>query len=145
MSTVNDFLTKEDEQEVVNAIALAEKRTSGEIRVHIESTTSIDAFERATEVFHQLEMDKTQLKNGVLIYIAIQDHKFAICGDKGINEVVEPDFWDCTRDIMRNHFKNGNFKQGLIDGILRAGEKLSTYFPCDDCDMNELSNEISKG
>lgn len=145
MSTTNDFLTKEDEQEVVNAIVLAEKRTSGEIRVHIENTTSIDPFERATTVFHELGMDKTELKNGVLIYLAVNDHKFVICGDKGINEVVEPDFWDCTRDIMRNHFKQGNFKQGLIDGILRAGEKLSTYFPCDDCDINELSNEISKG
>lgn len=145
MSTTNDFLTKEDEQEVVNAIVLAEKRTSGEIRVHIENTTSIDPFERATTVFHELGMDKTELKNGVLIYLAVNDHKFVICGDKGINDVVEPDFWDCTRDIMRNHFKQGNFKQGLIDGILRAGEKLSTYFPCDDCDINELSNEISKG
>ncbi len=145
MSKVEDFLTREEEQAIVDAIALAEKNTSGEIRVHLESTTSIDAFERAMEVFHLLKMDETELKNGVLIYLAIEDRTFVICGDKGINDVVPNDFWDCTKDIMVNHFKSGNYKQGLIDGIKRAGEQLQKYFPYQEGDKNELSNEISKG
>ena len=145
MSQVEDFLTKEEEQEIVEAIQLAEKETSGEIRVHIEKTTSLDAFDRAKEVFHLLNMDATELKNGVLIYLAVDDHSFIICGDKGIDEVVADDFWHCTKDIMLAHFKNGNFKQGLIDGIARAGEQLQRYFPWQKGDTDELSNEISKG
>lgn len=145
MSKVEDFLTKEEEQEIVEAIRVAEKETSGEIRVHIEKTASIATYDRAMEVFHMLKMDQTQLKNGVLIYVAVKDKAFVICGDKGINDVVTADFWDCTKDIMASHFKNENFKQGLIDGILRAGEQLKKYFPWEDGDTNELSNEISKG
>ena len=145
MSKVEDFLTKEEEQEIVEAIRMAEKETSGEIRVHIEKTTSIDAFDRAMEVFHLLEMDKTQLKNGVLIYVAVKDKTFVICGDQGINEVVSNDFWDSTKEIMVSHFKKGDFKQGLIEGISKAGNKLKLYFPYQQGDTNELSNEISKG
>lgn len=145
MSKVEDFLTQEEERAIVDAICVAEKNTSGEIRVHIEKTTSLDAFDRAKEVFHQLKMDETQLKNGVLLYVAVEDRTFVICGDQGINDIVENDFWDCTKEIMVTHFKNGNFKQGLIEGILKAGEKLKTHFPWTEGDTNELSNEISKG
>ena len=145
MSKVEDFLTKEEEQEIVEAIRIAEKNTSGEIRVHIEKTTSMDAYDRAMEVFHELKMDETELKNGVLIYLAVVDKHFVICGDKELNDLVSNDFWDCTRDIMVNDFKLGNYKQGLIDGILNAGEQLKKHFPFQDGDTNELSNEISKG
>ena len=145
MSKVEDFLTKEEEQEIVEAIRVAEKETSGEIRVHIEKTTSKVPFDRALEVFHELKMDQTELKNGVLIYLAVNDHKFVICGDKGINEVVPKGFWDSTKEVMATHFKSGNFKQGLIDGITKAGEQLKKYFPFENGDTNELSNEISKG
>jgi uncharacterized membrane protein len=145
MSKVEQFLTQEEENEIVEAICTAEKNTSGEIRVHIENSTTLDAFDRAMEVFHLLNMDQTELKNGVLIYLAVEDRTFVICGDKGINDLVTPDFWDTTKDIMVTHFKNNQFKQGLIDGILRAGEQLKTYFPWQEGDVNELSNEISKG
>lgn len=145
MSKVEDFLTKEEEQEIVEAIRVAEKNTSGEIRVHLEKKTSIDAFERAMEVFHLLKMDETELKNGVLIYLAVKDKTFVICGDKGINDVVPNDFWDCTRDVMVKNFKEGKYKQGLVEGIHRAGEQLQKYFPYQEGDKNELSNEISKG
>lgn len=145
MSKVEDFLTPEEEQEIVEAIRIAEKKTSGEIRVHIERTTTLDAYDRAMEVFHELKMDETELKNGVLIYLAIDDHNFVICGDKGINDVVDNDFWNCTRDAMVTQFKQNQFKQGLVDGILRAGEQLQKYFPWQEGDTNELSNEISKG
>ncbi|MDI1257251.1 MAG: TPM domain-containing protein [Flavobacterium sp.] len=145
MSATETFLTKEEEQEIIEAIRLAEKETSGEIRVHIEKTTSVAAFDRATEVFNLLKMDETALKNGVLIYLAVDDKAFVICGDKGINDIVGADFWDSTKEIMATHFKKGDFKQGLIDGILRAGAALQKHFPCEDDDIDELSNEISKG
>ncbi len=145
MSKVEDFLTQEQEQQIVEAIRIAEKATSGEIRVHIERTTLLPHFDRAKEIFHDLNMDATALKNGVLIYLAVQDKAFIICGDKGIDNLVPTDFWNITKDAMVTHFKTGDFKQGLIDGIIRAGEQLQKYFPYQDGDKNELSNEISKG
>jgi uncharacterized membrane protein len=144
MSKVEDFLTKEEEREIVHAIGIAEKNTSGEIRIHIEKETSIAAIDRAMEVFRKLNMENTQERNGVIIYVAIKSNQFAIYGDKGINEKVADDFWNCTKDIMANHFKAGNFKQGLIDGIMNAGEQLKKHFPYQDDDRDELSNEISK-
>ncbi|MDP2159343.1 MAG: TPM domain-containing protein [Flavobacterium sp.] len=145
MSIVEDFLTAEEEAEIVHAIHLAEQNTSGEIRVHIENHTDLKPLERAQEVFHQLKMDETALRNGVLFYVGVTDHTFAIIGDKGINDVVESDFWDCTKDIVIDNFKKKQFKKGLIEGILRAGEKLKHNFPFQQDDSNELSNEISKG
>ena len=99
------FLTPEEEQEIVAAITMAEKETSGEIRVHIENTSSIAAYDRALIVFEELKMHETELKNGVLIYLAVADKAFAICGDKGINDLVPTDFWDSTKEAMMNHFK----------------------------------------
>ena len=144
MSKVEDFLTTKEEQEIVEAIRLAEKNTSGELRVHIEKNTSIDAFDRAMDVFHSLKMEETKERNGVLIYLAVKDKTFVIYGDQGINDKVEDTFWDATRDVMVSHFKNGDFKQGLIEGINKAGEELKKYFPYNDDDSDELSNEISR-
>lgn len=145
MSKVEDFLTAAEELEVVEAIRLAEKNTSGEIRVHLEKETSMAPLDRAVEVFHHLKMDETAERNGVLIYIAAKSKTFAICGDKGINEKVPADFWDCTKEIMLNHFKKGENKLALVNGIQRAGEQLQKYFPYQHDDLDELSNEISKG
>ena len=144
MSKTEDFLSKAEEQEIVLAIVEAEKNTSGEIRVHIEEHTEKSPLERAQEVFFELKMDETQDRNGVLFYICVSDKKFAILGDKGINEAVESDFWDCTKDTVIANFKEGNFKKGLVEGILRAGERLKKYFPYQSDDTNELSNEISR-
>ncbi|WP_142784017.1 TPM domain-containing protein [Changchengzhania lutea] len=145
MSKIEDFLSVEEEQEIIEAIRVAEKNTSGEIRVHIEKSSTLDAFDRAMELFHVLKMDNTKLSNGVLIYVAVEDKTFVIYGDKGINDVVSPDFWDSTKDVMQNHFKSGHFKQGLLEGILKAGEQLQKYFPWQHDDVNELPNDISKG
>ena len=144
MSRVEDFLTAEEEQEIVQAILDAEKNTSGEIRVHIEAHTRNDHFNRAKEVFHLLKMDNTKEENGVLIYVAVNDKKYSIYGDRGIDKVVSENFWDTTRDTIESHFKHGRFKQGLIDGILKAGRELENHFPWNHGDANELSNEISK-
>lgn len=145
MSATEAFLTPEEERAIVEAISQAEQNTSGEIRVHIENHTEKPPLERAQEVFHSLGMDKTAIRNGVLFYVGVSDHTFAIIGDEGIDKAVEIDFWDCTKDLVISHFKNKQFKDGLVAGILRAGERLQQYFPFQDDDANELSNEISKG
>lgn len=145
MSEIEDFLSAEEEEEIIKAIRIAEQNTSGEIRVHIEKTSTTDAFNRAMEVFHYLKMDNTKLQNGVLIYVAVDDKTFVIYGDKGINDVVSDDFWDTTKNIMQSHFKLGSYKKGLVEGILKAGVVLEKHFPWVHKDHNELSNDISKG
>lgn len=145
MPNIEDFLTQTEEQEIVQAIKEAELNTSGEIRVHIEKTAKGNATQRALEVFHNLKMGNTKLKNAVLIYVAVNDKNFVIYGDEGINNVVPDDFWESTKNIIQEHFKNGRFKQGLVEGILKSGEQLKKYFPYQDTDINELPNDISKG
>lgn len=144
MSKVEDFLSVKEEQEIVEAIRQAEQNTSGEIRVHIEETTELSHYNRALEVFRMLKMFNTQQQNGVLIYVAVEDQKFVIYGDKGIDAVVPNNFWDTTRNIIENHFKIGDFKEGIIKGVLKAGEELKAHFPWNENDEDELSNEISK-
>jgi uncharacterized membrane protein len=140
------FFTKEQEAQIVEAIKAAEKNTSGEIRVHIEpSTNGKDALERAIEVFQEVKMHKTEARNGVLIYLAFEDHSFSVFGDKGINEVVGENFWNSTRDLMQSSFKKAEFAKGLVDGITEAGNALKTHFPYQKDDQNELDDQISKG
>lgn len=145
MSKIEDFLTRDEEQEIVEAIRTAELNTSGEIRVHIERSTKLDALDRAMEVFHELKMDNTKRQNAVLIYIAVDDRTFVIYGDKGINDKVQNNFWDSTKDVMQKQFKAGNFKQGIVDGVLKSGQQLKKHFPYRDDDINEQPNEISIG
>ena len=145
MPKIEDFFSNEEEQQVINAIKIAEKNTSGEIRVHIEKSTEKDALERATEVFYQLKMNETKLQNGVLFYVATESHHFAVLGDKGINELVPDNFWDTEKELVLSHFSKGEFAKGLELGILEAGKKLKEFFPYQTDDTNELSDEISKG
>ena len=145
MPYIEDFLTAKEEEEIVEAIRIAESETSGEIRIHIEQKCDNDVFERALDVFHILKMDNTIERNGVLLYVAVDNKAFVIYGDQGINNIVGSDFWNSTRDKIANHFKSSNFKQGIIDGIREAGKVLSEYFPWQHGDKNELDNTISKG
>jgi len=117
MSQLHSFLSSQDEEAVVNAIKEAETNTSGEIRVHIEAHTDEDHYEHALKVFAELKMHKTELRNGVLFYVAVNDHKFVILGDQGINDKVTDDFWDLTKEMMQDYFRKGNFKKGLVEGI----------------------------
>jgi len=140
---IRKFFTTEEEAQIIDAIHQAELDTSGEIRVHIEEHCKAVAFDRGTEVFGTLEMHKTALRNGVLFYIATEDHKFAIVGDKGINAKVPAGFWDNIRDEMQAAFKRGDFVGGLSVGIAKSGNVLKEFFPYEEDDTNELPNEIS--
>lgn len=140
---VNNPFSETQQQAIQDAIAKAELNTSGEIRVHVDSRCKTEPMKQAIATFKKLGMHTTELRNGVLFYVAIEDKKLAILGDKGINDVVPDHFWDVIRDMMIDQFKKGNFTEGLVHGILMAGEELKVTFPYNDADNNELSNEIS--
>lgn len=137
--------TEEQQAEIVYAIQVAEGRTSGEIRLAVEPRCKGEPMDRAAVYFRRLGMDQTALRNGVLIYIATEDHQFAIIGDNGIHAKVESGFWEETKELMLRQFRQGNLVQGLIEGIKHAGEQLQHFFPRQDDDVNELPNEIAFG
>ncbi len=141
---VRSILTEEQETALVAAITAAELKTSGELRIHLEKSTK-DAQKRAKEMFGKLEMHKTAEKNGVLFYLAVESKKLAIWAGEGIDAKVPTDFWEEIVLTMIEEFKAGHFSQGLIAGIEKAGNALGQYFPRRDDDVDELSNEISKG
>ncbi len=145
MMRPKDYFTPEQQTQIVKAIEEAELNTSGEIRVHIDLTCKGEVLDQAARTFAMLKMHKTKLRNGVLIYLSIQDHKFAILGDAGINTQVPEDFWETTKQAMLDKFKENNLTEGLVTGIIMAGEQLKKYFPYKDDDINELDNEISFG
>ncbi len=136
--------TDQQKEQIVNAIREAEQDTSGEVKVHLEKNCpKPDVMNRAKEVFFTLGLDKTKLRNGVLFYVAIDDHKFAILGDAGIDAVVPAHFWETTKDTMRGYFKVGQITEGLCAGILMAGQQLKAHFPYQSDDVNELPDDIS--
>ncbi len=142
---MKDFLNETDKQMIVDAIKEAELNTSGEVRVHIESHCKGDVLDRAAYLFKKLQMHKTEQRNGVLFYLAHKDHKFAILGDGGINQKVPENFWDDIKEKISEKFKEGEFADGLAEGIKESGQQLKTHFPYQSDDVNELSDEISFG
>jgi uncharacterized membrane protein len=143
--SVRKYFSEGDKIQIKNAIRAAELDTSGEVRVHIEKHCKGDVLDRAAYIFEKLEMHKTELRNGVLFYLAVEDRKFAILGDAGINQKVPENFWEEIKKNMLNHFKEGRFTQGLSEGIMEAGKELKAHFPYQQDDVNELSDEISFG
>ena len=140
---VRKYFSEEDRLQITNAVREAELNTSGEIRVHIEKHCKQDVLDCAASVFEKLKMHKTELRNGVLFYLAFKDRKFAILGDAGINQKVPENFWEEIKEGMAAHFREGHFAQGLSEGILEAGKQLKSHFPYQVDDVNELSDEIS--
>ncbi len=139
-------LNAHDEKRVLEAIAVAEKATSGEIRVHLDKWCKTDPVFKAKNLFTHLKMEQTEARNGVLIYVAVNEHKFAIVGDEGIDKKVGIHFWESTKDIMKAHFSKKELAKGLIYGIAEVGEQLKEYFPYQRGeDKNELPDEISYG
>ncbi len=143
---IKTFFTSEEQENIVKAIQEAELATSGEVRVHLEShCKATNVLDRAVEVFAKLKMHKTQLRNGVLFYLAVNDKKFAILGDAGINHAVDSNFWDDIKNNAIAKFKENKFADGLCEGIIAAGLQLKKHFPYQSNDVNELPDEISFG
>jgi uncharacterized membrane protein len=139
----SNFFTREQQVAIVRAIGEAEHATSGEIRVHIETSCKADVLDEAAWLFRKVGMHKTADRNGVLIYLALKDRKFAIIGDTGINSVVPLGFWDEIRDHMKNRFSENLFTEGLTEGIIMAGQQLKEHFPHSKDDINEITDTIS--
>ena len=140
------LFSQKDRDNIIAAIQAAERETSGEIQVHIENHCSGDVMDRAAEVFETLKMHKTKDRNAVLFYLAVEDHRFAILGDSGINKVVPADFWENIKERMLLEFKKGAFTEGLRIGIEMCGSQLQAHFPYENKgDINELPDEISFG
>jgi uncharacterized membrane protein len=137
------FFSSEQQETIVSAIREAEHATSGEIRVHIETSCKADVLDEAAWLFRKVGMHKTADRNGVLIYLALNERKFAIIGDTGINAVVPLGFWDKIRDHMRQRFSENLFTEGLAEGIIMAGEQLKEHFPYSGNDINEIVDTIS--
>jgi uncharacterized membrane protein len=138
MATLSDS----EQKKIKQSIEWAENATSGEVRVCIENKCEKDAYERAITCFYDLKMDVTALRNGVLVYVALEDKKFAIIGDEGINKVVPPDFWNSTKKLMIDKFKSNELVEGISVGIIEAGKQLKKYFPHQLDDLNELPDDI---
>ena len=141
----SSFFTKEQQAHILDAIKEAEKETSGEIRVHIETRLSGDVLDRASWIFNKIGMNRTEERNGVLFYLAAKNRKFAIIGDTGINARVPEGFWDEIKNVMESDFREKRFSEGLAKGILMAGNQLKEHFPHLADDVNELPDEISFG
>lgn len=137
------FFSKIEKERIVAAIREAEKDTSGEIRLHLESKAGENVFGHAKRIFQKIGMTRTAQRNGVLIFLAVKDKKFAVLGDTGINEKVPEGFWDDVAEILRVHFKENKFAEGISEAVLRIGTKLKEYFPYQTGDKNELPDTIS--
>jgi uncharacterized membrane protein len=142
-----EFLSTSEKEKVVNAIREAERRTSGEVRVFIESRCRfVDPMDRAAEIFWSLQMDRTVERNAVLIYVAVKDHQMAILGDQGIHEKVGAEFWKEEIAKMRLHFQREHYMDALVLAIEDVGHALDDHFPYDNKgDKNELPDEIVFG
>lgn len=142
-----EFFTAEEKQQLLNAIQKAEQRTSGEVRLFVESKCRfMDAVDRAKEIFLQLQMDKTELHNATLIYIAVDDHQAAVLGDEGIHQKVGERYWAEVVKRMIMQFKAERLVDGICTAIGDLGEALQQHFPYDrETDKNELPDEIVFG
>ena len=143
MTNARQLLNDEEDRQIVEAIRKAELNTSGEIKVHIENYCRGEVEERSLHVFKHLKLNKTKQRNGMLIYLAVKDKKFAILGDEGINKVAGDGFWNDVKDLMQSYFIEGRFAEGIEQGIQRCGEKLKAYFPHQTNDINEIPDDIS--
>jgi uncharacterized membrane protein len=137
------FFSEKEREDIIKAIQMAEKQTSGEIRLHLEKKSKKDIYDRAVKVFNKIGMHKTAQKNGVLIYLATANRKFVILGDQGINEVVPENFWADVANLMSEFFKKGDFSAGVCKGVTLIGQKLKDLFPYENGDINELTDDIS--
>jgi len=140
-----NLFQKVDRERIKQAVFNAEKLTSGEIRVFLEDDCKIDVLDHAAYIFAELNMVNTEVRNGVLIYLAVNDRKFCILGDAGIHQIVGNNFWDEISAEMGIFFRENLFVEGIEYAVGKVGEQLSSHFPRLAGDMNELPNDIHFG
>lgn len=141
---VRTFLTSDERDRLVDAIRAFERRTSGEIRVHLEERTDESSKDAAARAFEHLGMTRTQDRNGILFFVSVRDRRFAVIGDAGIHAVVPDGFWAGIANRVESRFVEGRYAEGLVEGIQAAGEALARYFPHRPGDVNELPDTISE-
>ena len=142
-----DFFSTEEQQLIIEAIRNAERMTSGEVRVFVESKCSyMDAIDRAAELFFHLEMQKTDDRNAVLVYVAMKDRQLAVFGDEGIHKKVGNEYWNNEVHKMISNFNRENYAAGIGEVVKDIGEALTKNFPFNnDTDKNELPDDIVFG
>lgn len=138
------FFSQLDNDRIVSAIGEAERRSSGEIRVHVTRRKVDDLEARARRRFELLGMTKTAERNGVLFYIAPSVRRFQIIGDSGIHERCGADFWKEIAAEMEESFRRGAFTEGIIQGVTKVGHVLAQHFPRSAADKDELPNLIDE-
>ena len=143
--SAEDLLTPAERERVRDTVRAAEKRTSGEIRVHMDDVISGNVLDHAATVFTELEMHRTAYRNGILIYISVAQHRAAVIGDAGINARLPHGYWNDVLEVILHEFKAERYCDGLCMGIERLGEQLHTHFPRERSDVNELNDDISFG
>ena len=134
-----------EEKDIQDAIAEAERHTTGEIRIRVDKYCKGEPGLKASNLFHHLGMDQTKTRNGVLIYVSLKDHKFYIIGDDKVDRGVRQEFWDGVANVMLKSFKDGKIARGICLGIEQVGKKLAELFPSNGDTDNELPNTISYG
>jgi uncharacterized membrane protein len=146
-SKKKEFFSKEDNEMIVQSIRDAEKQTSGEVRVFVESKCRfVDPLDRALEIFAKFKMQNTAQRNAVLVYVAIKDRQLAVFGDTGIHQKTGDDYWKLAVNNMVSHFNKENYAHGIAHCVSMIGEALQEHFPYDsDLDKNELPDEIIFG
>ena len=142
-----EFFTDEEKQSIIDAVRNAEQRTSGEVRVFVESRCRyVNAIDRAVEIFENLQMQKTALRNATLVYVATKDKQLAVFGDEGIHQKVGNEYWANEVMKMIHAFNRDNIAEGISRCVLNIGEALATHFPYDkSTDKNELPDDIVFG
>ncbi len=138
------YLDTSELEAIRSEIMKQERATSGQIRVHIRTSTDTDILVHAKTIFKKLKMRKTRLRNGVLILVDPRNRRFAIFGDEGIHKEAGDVFWRDTRDVMEKYFLKNELKQGIIEGVRSVGLKLKQYFPAQSENINELPDEITQ-
>lgn len=141
------YFSYNEQQAILEAIRQAEQKTSGEIRIYMEDRCRyVDPLDRAAEIFWGLKMDMTKDRNGVLVYVAMRDHQFAVLADQGIHEKVGQEFWYREVELMKQHFRQSHPVEAIINVIRDVGTALQTHFPYDrETDKNELPDDIVFG
>ena len=142
---VGSMLDKKAKTAIVEAIVNAEKRSTGEIRVHVTRKACRDMMAEAKKTFQKLGMHKTKHRNGILLFVSWKNRELAILGDQGIHDQVGDSFWSQTRDKMIRYFREGRIEEGIVAGVTDAGEKLQKFFPAEhDKNPNELDNTVTE-